>query len=314
MLHPLCLATLAFTQNPASANAQTSAPVQIVYLVEGTTIVTYNVDPQTLYATQVGSLTVPNAVNNPDVYPGLISVLNGLFLYYVGLDAQNQQQLWVFATDATGSPQLPVLEEFKVTGFEGLRVDPKAIFAYAAFLGIPPKGSYNTPWYIRRYAIDPASGKLGQSQLEASYSLNNGAEGTTLCGLLLLGFNPNGTSLYDEVQCSAHDGFDATYNERTVNPTSGALGSDVEVYSWQNGDEGNEYVQFVAGRMFDFVTPNDYQPGAKSVNIYPIEPSTSTPLVTCTAEMLEACGYSTGVAHPSRTLPLVAPQGVSRKP
>src|SRR5580693_6011228 len=90
----LCLTTLAFTQNPTSAIAQTSStPVQIVYLIEGgTTIVTYNVDTQTLYATQAGSLTVPNAVNNPDLYPQLFSILSGHFLYYVGFDAQNQQQ------------------------------------------------------------------------------------------------------------------------------------------------------------------------------------------------------------------------------
>ncbi len=128
----LCLVTFALAQNSASAAAPTSStPVQIVYLIEGTTIVTYNVDPQTLYASQAGSLTVPNAVNNPDVYPGLISALNGHVLYYVGFDAQNQQQLWTFATDATGSPQLPVLEEFKVTGFEGLKVDPKGNFAFS---------------------------------------------------------------------------------------------------------------------------------------------------------------------------------------
>ncbi len=88
-------------------------------------------------------------------------------------------------------------------------------------------------------------------------------------------------------------------NERTVDLTTGALGSDVEVYSWQNGNQGSEYVQFVAGRMFDFVTPNPYQPGAESVNIYPVVPSTSTPLLSCTAQMLEACGYASGVAHPS---------------
>jgi hypothetical protein len=297
----LCFATLALAQNTASANTSTSStPVQIVYLIQGTTIVTYNIDTQTLYASQAGSLTVPNAVNNPDVYPGLISVLNGHVLYYVGFDAQNQQQLWVFATDATGSPQLPVLEEFKVTGFVGMQVDPKANFAYATFVGIPPQDSYNTPWYIRRYVIDPASGKLSQSQLAATYSLNNGAGGTTDCGLLLLGFNLGGTNLYDEVSCSAHDGSDATYNARTVNLTTGALGSDVEVYSWQNGNTGGfESVHFVAGRMFDFVVPFDYAQGYDSVNIYPVMPSTSTPLLTCNAQMLEACGYSSGVAHPS---------------
>jgi hypothetical protein len=297
----LCLSTLTSAQDAASAVAQTSTtPVQVIYLTEGTTVVTYNVDPQTLNPTQVASLTVPHAVFNPDVNPWLIAAPNDHFIYYIGYESQNQQRLWVFATDATGAPQRPAVQEFNVTNFNGLQVDPKAHFVYAVFEGAPPRGSYNTPWYIRRYLIDPASGKINQPQVVATYSLNNGAEGTTLCGLSLLGFNSSGTSLYDEVQCSAEGANDATYNERTVNLTNGALGSDVEVYNWQNGDTGGyESVQFVADRLFDFVVPFDYAQGYDSVNIYPVVPSTSTPLLTCTADMLEACGYSVGLAHPS---------------
>jgi hypothetical protein len=297
----LGLGTLTSAQNAASAVAPTSpTPVQVVYLVESTTIVTYNVDPLTLNPTQVGSLTVPNAVVNPDVNPGLIAVPNDHFIVYVGYEAPTQQRLWIFATDATGAPQLPPVQEFNVKNFNGLQVDPKANFVYAVFEGAASNGSYTTPWYIRRYLIDPASGKLSQPQLVATYALDNGAEGTTLCYLSLLGFNSGGTSLYDEVQCSAEGANDGTYNERTVNLTNGVLGSDVEVYSWQNGDSGGyQSVQFVADRLFDFVVPFDYAPGYNSVNIYPVVPSTSTPLLACTAQMLEACGYSVGFAHPS---------------
>ncbi|MGA2344367.1 MAG: hypothetical protein ABSF93_00090 [Candidatus Sulfotelmatobacter sp.] len=295
----LCLGTLSSAQN-SSAVAQTSpTPVQVVYLVESTTIVTYNVDPQTLNPTQVGSVTVPNAVFNPDVIPWLIAAPNDHFIYYIGYVSQTQQRLWVFATDSTGSPQLPVVQQFNVKNFNGLQVDPKANFVYAVFEGVNTDDSYNTPWYIRRYLINPASGKLNQPQLEATYALGNGAEGTAFCGLSLLGFKASGTSLYDEVQCSAH-GTIASYNERTVNLTSGALGDDVEVYSWQNGNSGGyESVQFAANRLFDFVVPFDYAQGYDSVNIYPVVPSTSTPLLTCTADMLEACGSSAGLAHPS---------------
>jgi len=296
----LCLGTLTLAQNAKSSAAQTSpTPVQVVYLLEGTTIVTYNVDPETLNPSQIGSLTVPAAVNNPDLYPGLTAVLNDQFIYYRGYATQTQQRVWVFATDATGAPQLPAVQQFNVTSFGGLQVDPKANFAYVVSEGVPSNGSYTTPWYLRRFVIDPVSGKLSQSQIEATYALDNGAEGTTFCGLSFLGFNSSGTRLYDEVACSGFSANNATYNERTVNLTTGALGSDVEVYSWSNGTEGYESVQFVGDRLFDFVTPNDYQPGAESVNIYPVVPVTSTPLLTCTAEMLEACGYSTGMAHPS---------------
>ncbi len=296
----LCLGTLASAQNAATATAQTSPkPVQVMYLVSGTTILTYNVDPQTLKPAQVGSLTVRDAVNNPDWYPQLIAAPNDHFIYFVGYASKTQQRLWVFATDTNGTPQLPVVQEFNVTSFNGLVVNPQSNFVYAVFEGAGSNGSYTTPWFVRSYVMDPASGKLSQSQIAATYALDNGADGTTFCYLSLLGFNSSGTHLYDEVSCSAH-GEDGTYNERTVNLATGALGSDVEVYSWQNGNSGGgESVQFVAGQLFDFVTPFDYARGYNSVNIYPVEPSTSTPLLTCAAQMLEACGYGGGIAHPS---------------
>src|ERR1700690_1343697 len=163
----LCLGTLSSAQN-SSAVVQTSpTPVQVVYLVESTTIVTYNVDPQTLNPTQVGSVTVPNAVFNPDVIPWLIAAPNDHFIYYIGYVSQTQQRLWVFATDSTGSPQLPVVQQFNVKNFNGLQVDPKANFVYAVFEGVNTDDSSNTPWYIRRYLINPASGKLNQPQVLA---------------------------------------------------------------------------------------------------------------------------------------------------
>ena len=194
-------------------------------------------------------------------FPRLIAVLNDHFIYYVGYETPTQQRFWIFATDATGAPQLPAVQQFNVKNFNGLQVDPKANFAYAIFEGVNTDQSYTTPWYVRRYAINPASGKINQPQLVATYALGNGAEGTAFCGLSLLGFKASGTTLYNEVQCSAH-GEIATYNERTVNLTNGALGNDVEVYSWQNGNSGGyESVQFVADRLFDFVVPFDYAVG-----------------------------------------------------
>jgi hypothetical protein len=296
----LCLGTLASAQNDASAAAQTSStPVQVVYLVSGTTISTYNVDPQTLKPAQVGSLTVRDAVNNPDSYPWLIAAPNDHFIYFVGYASKTQQRLWVFATDTNGAPQLPVVQEVNVTSFNGMQIDPQSNFVYAVSEGAAPYGSYTSPWHVDRYVMDPASGKLSQAQVAATYELDNGAEGTTFCYLSLLGFDSKGTHLYNEVSCSAH-GEDGTYNESTVDLTTGALGSDVEVYSWQNGNSGGgEFVQFVGGLLFDFVTPFDYAQGYNSVNIYRVVPSTSTPLLTCTAQMLEACAYGGGIAHPS---------------
>ena len=53
-----CFASLALAQNArpnSPAGQASSTPVQVVYVIDGTSLLTYNVDPQTLYATQVGS-------------------------------------------------------------------------------------------------------------------------------------------------------------------------------------------------------------------------------------------------------------------
>jgi hypothetical protein len=50
----------------------------------------------------------------------------------------------------------------------------------------------------------------------------------------------------------------------------------------------------------DLQSPNDWQKGVNSVNIYPLVPNTSKLLLQCTAQMLEACGYASSyVVHPS---------------
>jgi hypothetical protein len=297
----LCLilffASFALAQNPNPQNSFAAQPssstVQVVYVVEGTTIVTYNVNQQTLYATQVGTSLTVNASSVYFLYPSP----NDHFLYVVAYDASSNKHLWVYDTDISGVPQVPAVQEIDARGFDGLQINPKINFLYAVYEA--PSGLYNTAYTIQRYVIDPSAGKISQPQVEGTYILPNGAEGTEGCYLSIMGFTPTGNNLFDEIGCSYHGGNSATYNERTLNLKTGALGPDVQIYSWNNATEGGEYVQFVRNHMFDFVTPNNYDPGVNSVNIYPVQPNTNTPLVQCTATMLEACGYAGGVAHPS---------------
>jgi hypothetical protein len=162
-----------------------------------------------------------------------------------------------------------------------------------------PLNAYNNVFTIRRYVRDPTTGKISDPQLEAKYSLPNGAEGTEVCWIFLSGFNNAGTKFYDEESCSYHGGGSETYYERTLNPQTGALGPDTQVYGWNNSNGGAERVQFVNNLVFDFAMPNDYEQNVDSVNIYPLQPNTSTALVQCTASMLQACGNSWGWVHPS---------------
>jgi hypothetical protein len=286
---------LAQTSNPkSSSNAGTSSAVQVVYVVDGSTLTTYNVDPQTFQATQAGAITLPQSV-----YPYITTSPNGRFLYYSAYlnTLQQGKRLYVYDTNASGAPGSSPVQVLNTGGLYGMLVDPAGKFLYAVYAGAA--GTQYTPYKIVRFLVDSSTGKISQPVTEARYSLPSGAEGTEYCGLLILGLNAAGSKMYDEVNCGYHGGSSATYNERSVNLQTGVLGADVQVYSWNNASEGGEFVQFVNNLAFDFATPNNYQQGVNYVNIYQAHPNVTTPQVNCTASMLQACGYDAGRAHPS---------------
>lgn len=82
LLSLIFFSLVAFAQNsnPQAANSSTSV-VQVVYVVDGSTVTTYNIDPQTFNPTQVGTLTVGAAT-----YPYILTSPNGHFLYYIAYD------------------------------------------------------------------------------------------------------------------------------------------------------------------------------------------------------------------------------------
>ena len=288
----LALPFISFAQTATPSQTPNSG-TQVVYVVDGATLTTYNVD-HNLNANQVGTLTLQEST-----YPNIVPSPTDHFIYYTAYnDTFKTQHLWVYTTDSTGSPQSPAVQEVNVTGlYVSLSINPKADFFYDVLI-TPDGQSYN--WFtVRRYLIDPRTGKISQPKVVARYKLPSGAEGSEGCGFIIDGFNATATKMYDEVDCSAHDANGATYYERSVDLRTGALGRDVEVYSWSN-QNGAEYVQFIKNLMFDFVIPNDWQQGVNSIDVYPLKPNTKTPIIDCTAAMLEACGYAdTVVFHPS---------------
>jgi hypothetical protein len=288
-----CFASLTFAKNAtpdSPAATALSTPVQVVYVIDGRSLLTYNIDPQALNATQVGPRL---AVGGLTGYGVLIPSPNDHSVYYVAPNAQGIDHLWVYVTDASGVPQAPARQEITVKGFWGMQLDPLSNFAYLVSKS-PTNASYQATYSLLRYLVDPASGRLSQPVVEATYLLFDNPSGAD-CGLELSGFNPAATTFYDAVICNNHDNNTGTYYKRTLNSQTGALGPDVQIYSWSVGHEG---VSFVHNLMFDFAQPNDFQQGIDYVNIDPVKPNT-TPVVHCTANMLEACGNAGGVVHPS---------------
>jgi hypothetical protein len=292
----VCFSSFVRAQNtiPQKAGSQpSSSTVQVVYVVDGSNILTYNVNPQTLQATQVGK---------PLIFKGTFYSLrpssNDRFVYLITYDTNYKKHLFVYATDASGVPQTPATEEISANALYDFQIDPKANFLYAVYSY--PRGTYNTLYEIERFAVDPTTGKISQPQIQAKYTLSNGATGTTWCGLSFFGFNATGTKLYDQVGCSYHGGGSATDYERTVNLQTGALGPDVQIFAVNDFNGAYDGVTFVGNLVVDFNVANNWQQGVASVNIYPLVPNTGKPVLQCTATMLEACGYASGAAvHPS---------------
>jgi hypothetical protein len=291
-----CVSALAYAQ---TSNAQTSSPpssaVQVVYEIGGSTLITYNVDPQTLQATEVGSITVTQST-----YPGLFTSPNGHFLYYFadqGNYGGEGNQLYVYDTNASGLPDATAVQKLAAALLSGWAVDPNGEFLYTVEEGT--SNGETTPFRVVRRMIDQSDGKLSQPVTEAAYRLDTYSSGLD-CYLSLLGFNPAGTMLYDGILCSGpHASGKSFYNERSVNSQTGALGPDEQIYAY-NEYAGSEYVnvQMVKNLLFTFVEYFNQGPNANAVDVYRI-PNTK-PAVNCTTSMLTICGdFESGTAHPS---------------
>jgi hypothetical protein len=281
--------------NKTRTAATTPTGVQVLYVVEDTTIYTYNVVPQTLNLNQVGTpLDITNANLGYEEY--LASTPNDHFIYFLAANAQETPYLWVFATDTNGAPLAPAVQQMAVPGLLGIQVNPQGNFLYAIIAGVSK--NLVTPTTIQRYAIDPTTGEITQPVVEATYQVQTNSSGE-YCDLQLLSFNKAGTKLYDEVSCDGGGEGKGTYFELPVNPQTGVLGSETQLFHWSNATEGMDFVQFTAGLMFDFKNPASYMTGYNSVNVYSVTGDVKSLLVHCAESMLEACGSSLGVAHPS---------------
>ncbi len=290
----LCFSSLAFTQTLNRIDNPSSA-VEVLYVIDGSTLTTYNIDQQTFQPTVAGTTTLPLT----KLYR-LTTSPNGEFLYY--LTANNysnaQQKLYVYDTNANGVPASMPVQATQANQLSQLIVNPAGTFLYSIAMGPVTE---TTQFSIVRNVVNPANGTLNTPVTEATYQLDTVISGDD-CGLTIAGFNPAGTILYDAILCSSpHGSGSETYNQRSVDPQTGALGPDQQIFTFDYyAASGYVGVQFANNLMFAFTSYFNQGPDASVIDVYQTQPYSSTPLIDCTASMLAICGsYAGALAHPS---------------
>jgi len=195
----------------ATAFAATSS-IEVLYVAEhgagGTSLVTYDVNPETAVAQQVGNIFV--GANNIDP----LSVGNEHFVYvWDGTD------VWLYQTNANGAPAAQPAQHltfdlpYAVYSFV---VDPGGKFAYATILWTDSHG--NSDAAITLFAINPSTGELTDTgKVVSTYS-------NYYTYLTSFSFGSNGTPLFarsfDNGPYTCNPGFDSYQ----VNQSTGSLG------------------------------------------------------------------------------------------
>lgn len=265
-----------------------ASAVEVAYLLVGSTVYTYDVDRTTGNPTEEGSGTALDSVSNTVLLPSA----NDHFIYVTGNDNSNVEWLWVYATDTTGIPQLPAVQALNLTdgGFTtyDFVISSDGKLAYAA------ESMYNARFYtlakIAEFTIDSTTGVATKSaKAAATYRQNGPCLLSASAFFYVYGFNLTGNALYDYWDCDyPFANLSANYYRRPVDQSTGSLGSEKQIFSWADGNEGQDVVNITPNAVVYFSIPNNTSYGTASVNVYPLNGSTS---FSCTDSMLEACGY-----------------------
>jgi hypothetical protein len=278
---PLLLSCVLFA-SAMSSLAQTSTPVDVLYLQQNATILTYDVNPQTAEAIEVGQ---PLVMNTPNFT--VVPAPNDRSLNILWTDASNKEHLWVYDTETTGAPQSQPVQKLSVTSVSQFLANPNGKFDYALGRWQNSSGEYLES--IRLFSIDPATGKLTESpQVQAGFGPNY------YFTAALFGFNPSGSELYDTWNVNFDGEAASTYYSRTVNPETGTLGPNVKFFAW--GDwVSSDQVLLTNNLIIDLSRPGQ-APQPQSINIYPLAPNPTTPEIACNTAMLAACGSAQSMA------------------
>ena len=298
----LCLGP--FT-NAIAQDSPGAMSVEVVYMLNGATLQTYNIDRQAGLPTEQGSAINLFPARAPSYSDWAIvrPSADGRFLYVTGGDSEAAANLWVYATDANGVPQLPAVQELNFgegqNYIEEFEISPNRKLAYALQSTYDSQGELLAQ--LRKFVVDPDTGMVLEDPkpvIQYRTNLNCTYSGDT-SWLSLLGFNHDGTEMYEAWVCYIfHEGGTiANYYSRTVDPSTGAVGPDKFLVSGDGAFEVGNVVNITPTSIVDFAWW-DYAQGYNSIIVYGL--NGGPPLFTCNAAALEACGYAfTSAVDPS---------------
>jgi hypothetical protein len=257
-------------------SSQLAAPNgEILYVLDNVSVTTYSIDPSTLEPSIVAasvalipaSSSVLQFVPSPDDH----------FLYVLWSDSQQQEHLSTYATDLSGTPQIPAVQSLDVTSLSQLNIHPSGKFAYAM------QQNNATGAYISTIILFhvEASGIL---QADANVQ---GTYGPALFPTSLYGLSADGTQIY----LTSEDANGPMYWDSIVNGQNGTLTADDFFFRSPTGDS---VVVISPTLVIDYQNSYNYSsPGY--VNVLSNVPEPPQQLIHCAPAMLGACGKATNV-------------------
>lgn len=173
----------------AGPGPQATSGVEILYVIQGSSIATYRIDGVTAALTPAG---LPVATDGPD-FSALVPSPDGHFVYQDWGDAAGGH-VRAYRTDVSGVPQLPLVQSLELPVAGTLMMHPSGRLAYYMHEGVVGDSETGTMVAdIWAFQVDAKTGQLTQSAGPVASSSGP----AMFWSDSLYGFSSDGTQLYE---------------------------------------------------------------------------------------------------------------------
>ncbi|HZQ67072.1 MAG TPA: hypothetical protein VFA68_01025 [Terriglobales bacterium] len=259
-----------------TATSCSAAGVQVLYIIENRTLVTYDVDFRTGTATRVGS--TPVGVSPIQMF----SSPNTRFLYLAGSTAAGETFIFAYPTDARGVPAPRPAQRFLANQLSQFVVHPSGKYGYALFSYLDSNGEFNSS--VELFKMSSTNGfMVNTHKVQATYGPSFYLQES------LFGTTKDGRKLYDGSSVNFHSANGTAYSFRLVDPATGDLGTDTGFIAGVGYADSYYRIDFSDDLIVDYFNAG-YSGGPISLDVYPNSINPMTPLIDCTVSMLTVCG------------------------